>query len=127
VPAEAFVAPAKEGMPPRPTVSLTLRGFEWYARTKFSTILLNAMDNNALAIRYACGALRRDVFDFSFVSPYEVDFDAVLLNSLRYPVYSDKLAWDTLRMDPSGIPQAWGRSTGTQYWPAFVAWYAQVI
>ena len=31
-----------------------------------------------------------------------------------------------MRMDEAGIPRAWSRATGTNYWPAFIGWYALV-
>jgi len=32
-----------------------------------------------------------------------------------------RLAWEALRLDPSGIPRAWYRVTGAAYWPAYIA------
>ncbi len=29
-------------------------------------------------------------------------------------------------MDEAGVPRAWSRATGTNYWPAFIGWYALV-
>jgi hypothetical protein len=31
-----------------------------------------------------------------------------------------------MRLDSDGIPRAWYRTTGAQYWPAYVAWYGLV-
>jgi len=28
-----------------------------------------------------------------------------------------------MRMDPTGVPRTWSRTTGTNYWPAYIAWY----
>jgi hypothetical protein len=61
----------------------------------------------------ACGlrTLRSEILGFSLNDPYEVDCTAALPNSLHYPVYSDKLTWETMRMDSAGIPRAWSRVT----------------
>jgi hypothetical protein len=47
-------------------------------------------------------------------------------DSLHYHLYSDKLAWEALRLDANGIPRAWYRVTGAAYWPAYIAWYGLV-
>ncbi len=63
-------------------------------------------------------------FDFHY--PLEEDASAGPRNSLHYYLYSDRLSWETMRMDETGVPRAWSRVTGTNYWPAFISWYALV-
>ncbi len=74
----------------------------------------------------AFSALRREIVSFSFKDPYEADFSAALPSSIHYPVYSDRLTWECMRMDSSGIPRTWNRVTGVNYWPAYIAWYALI-
>jgi hypothetical protein len=83
-------------------------------------------DAEPTALRSAIRALREEVFGFSFEYPLEVDDDAGSRDSLHYYLYSDRLTWSAMRMDPAGIPRVWYRSTGTVYRPAYVAWYALV-
>jgi hypothetical protein len=78
------------------------------------------------ALRCAIRALREEVFGFSFEYPLDVDVDAGSRDSLHYYLYSDRLTWSAMRMDPAGIPRVWYRSTGAIYRPAYVAWYALV-
>ena len=74
----------------------------------------------------AFSAVRSEIRSLRLKDPYEVDVTAVLHNSLRYPVYSDRLDWETVRMDAGGVPRAWTRTTGVNYWPAVIAWYGLV-
>ena len=74
----------------------------------------------------ACAVLRKELFEFSFDYPLSVDRQAGPKESLAYYLYSDKLKWTAMRMDPNGIPMAWYRQTGPAYWPAYVAWYGLV-
>ena len=83
-------------------------------------------DNEPTAWRCAIRTLRQEVFDFSFDYPLEVDVDAGSRDSLPYYLYSDRLTWDAMRMDPAGIPRVWYRLTGATYRPAYVAWYGLV-
>jgi D-glucuronyl C5-epimerase C-terminus len=77
-------------------------------------------------LQYTVRAIRREVFEFHFNDPYEADFEAGGSDSLRYPIYSDKLTWESMRMDDAGIPRSCTRTTGTNYWPAYIAWYALI-
>jgi len=74
----------------------------------------------------ACRALRREILDFDLVYPLEVDMSAGPAKSLHYYLYSDSLEWKAMRMDPNGIPRTWTRTTGINYWPGYIAWYALV-
>jgi len=78
------------------------------------------------SVRCAVRAVRKEVFQFSFRYPLDVDPGAGPKDSLHYYFYSDKLAWEAMRMDSNGIPQAWYRQTGSAYWPAYIAWYGLV-
>jgi D-glucuronyl C5-epimerase C-terminus len=78
------------------------------------------------SIRCAVSAVRKEVFQFSFRYPLETLPAAGPRDSLDYCLYSDKLAWEAMRMDSSGIPRAWYRQTGVAYWPAYIAWYGLV-
>jgi hypothetical protein len=78
---------------------------------------------NPLTLRCALRALRREFLGFSFSYPLEMDEAAGPADSLHYFLYSSRLKWEHMRMGPDGIPRTWGRTTGTNYWPAYVAWY----
>ena len=74
----------------------------------------------------ALRTLKKEIVGFDFHYPLEVDIAAGPRDSLHYYLYSDRLSWETMRMDEAGIPRAWSRATGTNYWPAFIGWYALV-
>jgi len=78
------------------------------------------------SFRCAARAVRKELFQFSFHYPLEMVSDAGSNTTLDYYVYSDKLAWEAMRMDRDGIPRAWCRQTGSVYWPAYIAWYGMV-
>ena len=78
------------------------------------------------SVRCAVRAIKKEVFQFSFRYPLEIVPDAGAKDSLPYYFYSDKLAWEAMRMDSNGIPRAWYRQTGPAYWPAYIAWYGLV-
>ncbi|HZQ51648.1 MAG TPA: D-glucuronyl C5-epimerase family protein [Bryobacteraceae bacterium] len=82
--------------------------------------------DNLSALSCASRTLKQEILGFDFNYPLEIDSAAGPRDSLRYYLYSDKLSWETLRMDSAGIPRAWVRVTGTNYWPGFIAWYALV-
>jgi len=79
---------------------------------------------SATALAYK--TLKMEILGFNFSYPLEVDLSAGPRDSLNYYLYSDQLTWETLRMDENGIPKAWSRTTGTNYWTGFIAWYALV-
>jgi hypothetical protein len=81
---------------------------------------------NLESFRCASRALRREIFQFSFRYPLEIVPGAGPKDSLDYYLYSNKLAWEAMRMDADGIPRAWYRQTGAVYWPAYIAWYGLV-
>ena len=78
------------------------------------------------SLRHAARALRREILQFSFDYPLEIVPNAGPKDSLEYYFYSDRLAWEAMRMDANGIPRAWYRQTGATYWPAYIAWYGLV-
>jgi hypothetical protein len=78
------------------------------------------------SVQCAARALRREIFQFSFRYPLVEVPAAGPKDSLLYYFYSDKLAWEAMRMDSYGIPRAWYRQTGSAYWPAYIAWYGLV-
>jgi len=65
--------------------------------------------------RCAARALRKEIFQFKFGYPLEMVLGAGPRDSLDYYLYSDKLTWEAMRMDSSGIPRAWYRQTGAAY------------
>jgi hypothetical protein len=71
-------------------------------------------------------ALRKEIVEFRFDYPLYTVPESFSNGSLHYYLYSDALAWEALRLDPSGIPKAWYRVTGAVYWPAYIAWYGLV-
>ena len=78
------------------------------------------------ALECALRALKKEIFEFRFDYPLYNVPESFAEDSLHYYLYSDALAWEALRMDPSGIPKAWYRVTGAVYWPAYIAWYGLV-
>src|SRR6266853_2286480 len=78
------------------------------------------------AFKCAVRALKKEIFGFSFDYPRRIVPESSAKDSLHYHLYSDALAWEALRLDPSGIPRAWYRVTGAAYWPAYIAWYGLV-
>ncbi|HVM93005.1 MAG TPA: D-glucuronyl C5-epimerase family protein [Terriglobales bacterium] len=78
------------------------------------------------ALRYALRALRREIFEFSFTYPLELDLAAGPRDSLHYYTYSEKLEWSIMRMDTNGIPRVCNRLTGIVYKPAYIAWWGLI-
>jgi hypothetical protein len=78
------------------------------------------------ALGCAARALKKEIFEFSFNYPLFIVPESFAKDSLHYYLYSDALAREALRLDPSGIPKAWYRVTGAVYWPAYIAWYGLV-
>jgi hypothetical protein len=77
-------------------------------------------------LRCAVRALKKEILGFRFDYPLQIVPQGAANDSLHYHLYSDSLAWEALRLDPDGIPQAWYRSTGAVYWPPYIAWYGLV-
>ena len=78
------------------------------------------------SLRYAVRALCREIFSFRFDYPFEIVPEAGPKKSLHYYLYSEKLSWSQMSMDPAGIPRARGRLTGNVYKPAYIAWWGLV-
>jgi hypothetical protein len=77
-------------------------------------------------LQCALKTLWKEIVGFNLSYSLEVDPAAGPRESLHYYIYSDQLSWETMRMDSNGVPKAWSRATGTNYWPGFVAWYGLV-
>lgn len=71
---------------------------------------------------WALRALRNEVLGFRFDYPLEVVLTAGPRESLRYYVYSERLFFDAMELDPQGIPVHRSRTFET-YNPAYIAWY----
>ena len=78
------------------------------------------------SLRCAIRTLRQEIFGFRFDYPLQVVPQAGPRDSLHYYLYSDRLGWKAMRLDSSGIPRAWERTTGAEYWPGYIAWYGLV-
>jgi hypothetical protein len=78
------------------------------------------------SLGYAIRAIRKEVFGFQFAYPLEVVSEAGSRDSLHYYLYSDSLSWEAMRLDGAGIPRTWDRTSGTNYWPGYIAWYGLV-
>lgn len=78
------------------------------------------------SLRYALRALRREILSFRFDYPLDIDSDAGPKESLHYYLYSEKLTWSVMAMDPTGVPRARNRLTGVVYKPAYIAWWGLV-
>jgi D-glucuronyl C5-epimerase C-terminus len=82
--------------------------------------------SRAISLKYALGALRREVLEFRFSYPLDIVPQAGPKESLHYYLYSDKLSWSVMSMDPTGVPRARGRLYGEVYKPAYIAWWGLV-
>ena len=78
------------------------------------------------SVRYAVRALRREFLQFRFDYPIETDPNAGPKESLHYYLYSDRLSWEIMSMDPTGVPRACTRLAGVVYKPAYIAWWGLV-
>jgi hypothetical protein len=81
---------------------------------------------SAMPYRWALRALRSEVLDFRFSYPLDIVPQAGPKESLHYYLYSDKLSWDLMSMDATGVPRARGRMYGEVYKPAYIAWWGLV-
>ncbi len=86
----------------------------------------NATSESFESVRYALRALWREIFSFRFDYPLDIDLAAGPKESLHYYLYSEKLTWSVMRMDPTGVPRARNRLTGVVYKPAYIAWWGLV-
>jgi D-glucuronyl C5-epimerase-like protein len=87
---------------------------------------MNGTTNSLESLRYALRALRSEVLQFRFDYPLEIDPDAGPKESLHYYLYSERLSWDIMSMDPTGVPRARNRLAGVVYKPAYIAWWGLV-
>ena len=78
------------------------------------------------SLRYALRALRSEILRFRFAYPLEIDPDAGPKESLHYYLYSERLSWDIMSMDPAGVPRVRIRLAGVVYKPAYIAWWGLV-
>jgi hypothetical protein len=78
------------------------------------------------SVRPAFRALRREILQFRFDCPLDIVPEAGPKESLHYYLYSEKLSWSAMRMDPTGVPQTWERLTGAVYSPGYIAWWGLV-
>lgn len=75
---------------------------------------------------WAARALWLETFGFRFGYPIDTVAGAHARDSLHYYVYSERLFFDAMELDPNGIPRHRGRLFGVTYNPAYVAWYGLV-
>ena len=87
---------------------------------------MNDRKNRLESLGYAWRALRREVVQFRFDYPLDIDLNAGPKESLHYYLYSEKLSWSVMSMDPTGVPRARNRLTGVVYKPAYIAWWGLV-
>lgn len=87
---------------------------------------MNKAKNSFESLRYALRALRRECLQFGFDYPLDIDTEAGPKNSLHYYLYSEKLSWSVMSMDPEGVPRARNRLSGLIYKPAYIAWWGLV-
>jgi len=78
-------------------------------------------------LRWAARALRNELLGFRFHYPLETVAGAGGRDSLHYYVYSDRLFFDAMALDASGIPVLRARTVGEARNPAYVAWYGLVM
>ena len=87
---------------------------------------MNGATQSLESLRYALRALRNEVLCFRFEYPLEIDPKAGPKESLHYYLYSERLSWDIMRLDPSGVPKVRLRLAGVVYKPAYIAWWGLV-
>jgi D-glucuronyl C5-epimerase-like protein len=78
------------------------------------------------SLHYAMRALHKEILDFRFEYPLDVDPQAGTRDSLHYYLYSEKLKWTVMQLDAAGVPRARGRVMGEYYKPALSAWWGLV-
>jgi hypothetical protein len=76
-----------------------------------------------VALQAAVKAVRREVFGFRLDYPIDTSSAAGARDSFRYYIYSDRLFFDAMVLDPGGVPLQRSRLFGDAYNPAYVAWY----
>ncbi|HEY6301524.1 MAG TPA: D-glucuronyl C5-epimerase family protein [Terriglobales bacterium] len=78
------------------------------------------------SLGFALRALYREILAFRFDYPLDIVSEAGPKKSLYYYIYSEKLTWSVMRMDPTGVPRARNRLAGLIYKPAYIAWWGLV-
>jgi hypothetical protein len=87
---------------------------------------MTRISDSVESICYALRALRSEVLQFHFDYPLEIDPNAGPKESLHYYLYSERLSWAIMTMDPTGVPRARIRLAGVVYKPAYIAWWGLV-
>jgi hypothetical protein len=87
---------------------------------------MNGTSNSFESLRYALRALRDEILQFHFDYSLQIDPDAGPKESLHYYLYSERLSWGIMSMDPTGVPRARIRLAGVVYKPAYIAWWGLV-
>lgn len=72
---------------------------------------------------WAVRALQSELWGFRFDFPIETVPAAGPRDSLHYYVYSERLFFDVMELDPQAIPVQRSRTFGEAYNPAYIAWY----
>lgn len=83
-------------------------------------------DSSLGSLSWALRAIQHEVFQFRFHYPLDIDLAAGPKESLHYYLYSEKLSWNIMSMDPTGVPRARIRLAGAVYKPAYIAWWGLV-
>jgi hypothetical protein len=78
------------------------------------------------SLKWAWLALRFDLLEFWVENPLELVPTAGPRDSLRYYVFSSRLSWSEMELDPCGVPMYLGRVWGRTYCPTDIAWYGLV-
>lgn len=78
------------------------------------------------ALRLAVRALRKEIWNFKFEYPLDIDLEGGPPESLHYYLYSEKLSWSVMVMDSTGIPRVRDRLYGEAYAPGYIAWWGLV-
>src|SRR5438874_8617627 len=87
---------------------------------------MNGTPDSLESLRYALRALCNELLYFRFDYPLEIDPNAGPKESLHYYLYTDRLSWDIMSMDPTGVPRARTRLAGVVYKPAYIAWWGLI-
>ena len=84
------------------------------------------MSESFHSIQFAFQVLRQEIMQFHFDYPLDIVPETGPKESLHYYLYSEKLSWGFLRMDPTGVPRAWGGLHGEIYSAGFIAWWGLI-
>jgi hypothetical protein len=86
----------------------------------------NETNESFESVRCALRAFRSEILQFRFDYPLDNVPEAGPKESLHYYLYSEKLSWSVMSMDPTGVPRARHRLTDTIYNSAYIAWWGLV-